>query len=210
MHSRTRFILNLIPLIQRASSLRRIVSVLAATTEGAIDTSNITAQGFPIVKWRNQVASVQTLLLEEAARQAPNVSFVHCLPGVVKGGIMREAEGFKNAIFIAIGKILEPFIQTPPGECGERHMFLATSARYPPSQGGAAIAGVPLDQNLEVARGSDGRIGSGVYTVGPQGDSSSPKIEKLLSQFRENGTAGKVWEFVTTDFEKITGTKVGS
>ncbi|CAM1504926.1 Fc.00g025170.m01.CDS01 [Cosmosporella sp. VM-42] len=208
VHSRIRFILNLLPLLQRADSLRRVVSVLAATTEGAIDTNNITGQGFSIIKQRNQMASVQSLLLEEIARRVPDVSFIHCLPGLVKGNITREAEGFKTHIFIAIGKLLEPFLQTPPVECGERQVFLATSAMYPPAQGDATIAGLILDQKLEIARGSDGKMGSGMYTVGPQGDSSPPHVEKLLAECRANGTAEQVWDFIMADFKRITGSEV--
>lgn len=208
MHSRMRFILNLLPLLQRADSLRRVISVLAATTEGPIDTNHISGQGFSLLKWRNQSASVETLLLEEAARRAPDVSFIHTIPGVVKGGIMRNAEGLRLAVIIAISSLLEPFIQTPPAECGERHIFLATSAKYAPSQGGAAVEGVAIDKTLTVARGSDGQTGSGMYTVDNKGESAPPKVEKVLAKFREDGTAEKVWEYVAADLKKITGTEV--
>ena len=203
-----RFILNLLPLLQKAASLRRVVSVLAATYEGPIDTNNIPGQGFALHKWRNQVSSVETLLLEEAARRAPDVSFIHDVPGVVQSGITRDAEGRGMAVLIAISRLLEPLIQTPPAECGERHMFLATSAMYTPRQGGAAVAGVPLDGKLAVARGSDGQTGSGIYTVDNKGESASPKVEQLLAQFRESGTADKVWDYIAADFKKITGTEV--
>ena len=203
-----RFILNLLPLLQKADSLRRVVSVLAATFEGPIDINNIPGQDFPLHKWRNQVSSVETLLLEEAARRAPGVSFIHALPGVVKGGITRDAEGRRMAVMIAISRLLGPLIETPPAESGERHVFLATSAMYTPRQGGAAVAGVPLDGKLAVARGSDGQTGSGMYSVDNKGESASPKVEQSLVEFRENGTAAKVWDYVVADFKKITGTEV--
>lgn len=204
-----RFILNLLPLLQKADSLRRVVSVLTATLEGPIDTNNIPGQGFPLIKWRDQVSSVETLLLEEAARRAPEVSFIHTVPGIVKGGITRDAKGLRTAILITISNLLGPLIQTPPDECGERHIFLATSAMYAPGQSGNAVVGVPLDNKLVVARGSNGNIGSGMYTVDNKGESSSLKVERLLAEFRENGTADKVWDYVAADFKKITGTEVG-
>ncbi|KAF2793239.1 putative short-chain dehydrogenases/reductase [Melanomma pulvis-pyrius CBS 109.77] len=209
MHGRTRFILNLLPLLQKAQSLRRVVCVLAGSYEGHIDTNNIPALGVPMLEVRNQMSSIQTLLLEEAARRAPDVSFVHNVPGIVKGGILREAEpSFRLSVMLAITGLLAPLIQTSPDECAERHVFLATSAKYAPRQGGAAIAGVAVDNDLAVARGSDGRIGSGVYTINTKGESSPVKIEKLLEGFRNDGTARKVWEYVSTDFVKITGTEV--
>jgi hypothetical protein len=208
MHSRIRFILNLLPLLQNATSLRRIVSVLAATLEGAIDINNIPGEGFPLRKWRNQVSSIETLLLQEAAGRAPDVSFIHTVPGVVKGGIMRDAEGgFGLTAVIALSNLLMPMIQTPPKECGERHLFVATSAMYAPSGGAAVPVGVPLDGTLAVARGSNGEMGSGMYSVDNKGESAGPKVEKLLAEFRDNGTANRVWHYISMDFERITGTE---
>lgn len=208
MHSRPRFILNLLPLLQNASSLRRVVSVAAATLEGPIDTDNMTAQGFPLRQRRDQMSSIQTLLLEEAARRAPDVSFVHNLPGLVKGGITRDAEGLGMNVLIALTRLLEPFLQTPPTECGERQLFLATSGMFPPSRGGAAMAGVPFNGEMESAIGSNGEKGSGVYSVNQRCDSASPRVVTLLSQFRKDGTAQMVWQYVAADFKRITGTEV--
>ncbi|KAJ9156210.1 putative Short-chain dehydrogenases/reductase [Pleurostoma richardsiae] len=207
MHSRTRFIINLLPLLQKASFLRRVVSVLAATCEGPIDTGNIPGKGFALIKWRNQAASVQTLLLEEAARRAPDVSFVHDAPGVVKGGISRDAQGIRMAITLAISSLLRPLIETPPAECGQYHLFFATSARFTPREGAVDATGVPLEEGLDVAKGSDGQAGSGIYTIDNRGESAPPKVYQLLAEMRENGTAEKVWDYVSADFKRITGTE---
>ena len=87
-------------------------------------------------------------------------------------------------------------------------MFLATSAMYPPREGGAAVAEVPIHGKLAVARGSDGQTGSGMYSVDNKGESASPKVEQLLAKFREDGTAEKVWDYVAARFKKITGVEV--
>lgn len=123
---------------------------------------------------------------------------------------MRDAQSLRLAVIIAISSLLEPFIQTPPAECGERHLFFATSAMYAPSQGGAAIEGVSLDKTLAVAKGSNGQTGSGMYTVDNKGERAPPRVEKVLAKFREDGTAKKVWEYVAADFKKITGTEVAA
>ncbi|EXJ81055.1 hypothetical protein A1O3_07343 [Capronia epimyces CBS 606.96] len=208
LHSRMRFILNLLPLLQNAQSLRRVVSVGAATCEGPIDMDNMLAQNVPLMQWRNQIASIETLLLEEAMRRAPDVSFIHDVPGVVKSGIQREAKGLRMTILIAISRLLAPLIETPPLESGERHLFLATSARYPPGRNEAAVAGVSLHRSLVLARGTLGREGSGVYSLGAKCESAPAKVETLLAEFRESGTAQKVWDSVADDFKKITGTEV--
>lgn len=209
MHGRTRFILNLLPLLQQAPSLRRVVSVLAASYEGAIDLDNIHGLGFSLQKGRNQSSAIQTLLLEEAARRAPDVSFVHTVPGVVKSGILRDADkSFTMTAIITIAKMMGPLIETPPDVCGELHLFYATSERYASQGGGAIVAGVRMEGSVTAANGSHGRVGSGVCTLNTKGESSSPKVEKLLEQYRRDGTAKKVWEHVKADFVKVTGMEV--
>ncbi|KAI0188921.1 putative short-chain dehydrogenases/reductase [Xylaria flabelliformis] len=210
-YSRLRFIVNLLPLLQRADSLRRVVSVGAATCEGAIDLSNIRGTGFPLIQWRNQVASIGTLTLEEMQRRAPDVAFVHTVPGVVESGIMREVQPtLRLSIMIGISRLLAPFINVPPAECGERHVFAATSAAFVPMQG-TDRAGVPLDgTSLETSRGTDGKKGSGVYSLSPKVDPASPKVEEVLRQFREDGTARKVWDSLNADFKRITGFEVAT
>ncbi len=70
--------------------------------------------------------------------------------------------------------------------------------------------GVPLAGTLVTARGSDGRTGSGVYSIDHKGDSAPPKVEQLLEKLRHDGTAQKAWNYVTADFIRITGTEVAA
>ncbi|KAL1861177.1 hypothetical protein Plec18170_001692 [Paecilomyces lecythidis] len=205
MHSRIRFMLNLLPLLQNAMSLRRVVSVGCATTEGGIDTTNITGKGLPLMKWRNQMASIHTLLLEEVARRAPTVSFVHDVPGVVKSGIARDAQGIGMTIALAISRLLGPLIETPPDECAEMHVFFATSAAFPPASGNAK--GVSLNGPVAVSKGSTGDVGSGVYTIDNKGNSASQRVFDVLAKHRDNGTDKQVWDYVVADFKRITGSE---
>ncbi len=185
-----------------------MVSVGAATVEGPIDMDNIPAIGLPLMKWRDQGSCVQSLLLQEVARRAPDVSFVHTAPGVVKSGIMRDAEGFRIGLIIAIARLMAPFVQTPPDECAERHVFIATSAAFASGQNNAAAAGVPAAKTLTLPRGADGQTGSGMYSINHRGETASREIEKLLATYKEDGTAKKVWDYVAEDFKRITGTEV--
>lgn len=148
---------------------------------------------------------MQTLLLEEAARRAPDVSFVHTLPGVVKGGIQRKPEGVRLAIIIAVSSLFEPFTQTPPEECGERHLMVATSAMFPPATHKAEVQGVPVLEDLVVARGVDGKKGSGVYSIDHRCDVASVKVEKALAQHRADSTAQKVLQYVMGTGKTLTG-----
>jgi hypothetical protein len=211
VHSRARFLFNLLPQLQKATSLRRVVSVGAATCEGAIDLNNMTGQGFHFLKIRDQVASMGTLILEEAAKRAPDVSFIHDVPGIVKSGISRDAEGLKMQLIVAVTSfLLGPFLQTPVAECGERHVFLATSAKFLPRTNPRISAGVGMDESLSAARGTDGKPGTGVYSVDNKGESAPSRVETLLAQFREEGTAQKVIDYLFSDFRRITGTETAT
>ena len=208
LHSRTRFTTNLLPLLQNATSLRRVVSVLVGTKEGPIDLTNLDGENLALTESRTQSASMVTLLLEEAARVAPDVSFVHDYPGFVKSGIMKTID---NPVTYVLGNVLtylaSPFISISPAESGERHLFLATSARYAPSQGDAGVAGVPASGDVAVAKGSDGKMGSGVYTVNERCESGGPLVDGILAKMREDGTAQKVWDHIEADIIRITAKK---
>lgn len=160
------------------------------------------------MKRRDQMASMQTLLLEEAAGHAPDVSFIHDVPGVVKSGITRDAKGLGLSIMIFVSRLLGPLIETSPEECGERHIFFATSALYPPLRDSAATSGVLWTGNPDRARGSNGQGGSGIYTIDNKGESSPQKVEQLLADFRDNGTAEAVCKYVATDIERVMTTKL--
>ena len=205
IHSRIRFILNLLPLVRRATSLRRVVSVAAGTCEGAVDLDNIWAKGVPMRQWQGQVATIETLLLEQVAQKAPEVPFVHDIPGLVPSGIFRTATGLRMRIMVGLSKLLGPVVATPPEESGERHVFLATSAKFVAGKGGVSAAGVPLDNSQTMARGTDGKVASGVYSLSNKCDSAPEKVEGLLAKYRADGTAKMAWDALMADFNKITG-----
>ena len=85
-------------------------------------------------------------------------------------------------------------------------MFLATSAKYPPASAGETAASmVPLGDGLSVARGIDGKAGSGVYSIEQNLESAGPKVEALLDGFRKEGLVEEVWDRTTKEFRRITG-----
>ena len=96
-------------------------------------------------------------------------------------------------------------IYIPNQECGERHLFLATSARYPAGTSEDETSGVPLTDGATVARGTNGESASGVYSVGWDGESAGPKVEELLANFRKEGMVEQVWKHIAGEFKRITG-----
>ena len=204
-YSRTRFIVNLLPLLHQATALRRVVSVFTAGKEGPVDASDFQGWKVPALSQRGQASSLVTLSLEALAKKAPDVAFIHNFPGAVKTNIVRGGEGAAIFILNVVFKIIGPMVNMPNQECGERHLFLATSARYPAGMSRDAASGVPMVGGVAVARGTNGKSGSGVYSIESDGESAGPKVEELLAKFREEGMVEKVWKDTEDEFKRITG-----
>ncbi|KAL8642159.1 MAG: hypothetical protein Q9228_001119 [Teloschistes exilis] len=203
-YSRTRFIVNLLPLLKQASSLRRVVTVFAAGYEGPITTSDFQAWKVPMLSQRGHLSSLTTVSLEALARDAPSVSFIHDFPGSVKTNLARGGEGAAIYVLKQVFKVIGPLINMPNQECGERQLFLATSGKYPSED--LEASGVPLTAgDSPVANGTSGKSGGGVYSVGSDGESSGAKVVELLAQFRKEGMVEQVWRHTNEEFERITG-----
>jgi len=193
------------PLLQNATALRRVVTVFAGGKEGPIDTSDFQGWKVPMLSARGHVSSLITFSLEALAKKAPGVAFIHNFPGPVKSGIGRGANDIVMSVMKAIFWVIGPLVNMPVTESGERHLFLATSARYPAGKNGDAASGVPLADGVAVARGTGGTNGSGVYSVDQYGDSAGPKVKELLAKLRKEGVVEKVWKHTEGEFKRITG-----
>lgn len=206
-YSRTRFIVNLLPLLQGATALRRVITVFIAGKEGPVDTNDFQGWKVPMRAQRGHGSSLVTLSLEALAKKAPDVTFIHNFPGHVKSNLARSGDGAAIFVLRAYSKILGPLLTTymPNEECGERHVFLATSAKYPAGAHGNAASGVPLASGVAVARGTNGTSGSGVYSVDWEGESTGPKVEELLAKLRKEGVVEKIWGNTEEEFKRITG-----
>ncbi|PPR06435.1 hypothetical protein CVT26_006474 [Gymnopilus dilepis] len=207
-YARTRFIVNLLPLVRQATGLRRVVTVAAAGKEGPVNHDDLGAayiSPLSLLKVRGHFASIITLSLEVLAKQAPEVTFIHDYPGSVKTGIAREANALVVFMMGIVGAIAGSWMFIPHEESGERHLFLATSAKYPPKAGSTESHGVPLADDQIVTRGTTGEAGSGVYAVDWDCNSASLKVKQLLVQLREEGLVEKLWQHTEEEFKRITG-----
>jgi len=104
-------------------------------------------------------------------------------------------EGFMGVVMRMYFWLAGRWICVPLKECGERHLWLATSGRFP-GRGEA--------EGKDGARGSDGVVGSGVYSVGWDGESAGDKVVELLAKYREEGMVERVWEHAEGEFKRIT------
>lgn len=149
------------------------------------------------------MVSLITLTMAHFAEQAPTVSFVHDYPGFVKSNIGRGTTGIMKAASV-VGKILGPLVNVPPEEVGERHLFYATSAKYPAQSSGDSVS-VPVQGGVTIAKGIDGKMGSGVYTVDNQGEEGGPAVIQTLNELRRGGAVEEVRKDVVKEFVRITG-----
>jgi len=202
--ARARFIQNFLPELQAANSIKRVVSVMAGTKEGAFDPEDINADRAGLIGARGHAASMVTMGMEVLARMAPDVSFVHDFPGPVKSGIGREMPGLLGVVLRTLAAVIGPLYNIPNDESGAYNLFFATSAKYPPRSDATSASGVTLGEHTSAARGTDGNIGSGMYSIDEKGESASAAVEQLLSEMRKSGTLEKLWTQTESEWHRIT------
>ncbi|KAJ5134220.1 hypothetical protein N7476_002562 [Penicillium atrosanguineum] len=210
-YSRMRFIANLLPMLQH-SSISRVVIVLAGTKEGPVNTNDIPAKRVLPWRARGHLCSMITLTLEHFAKLAPEVSFVHDYPGFVDTPLSQSMKGVLGAVMKSVFRVTSLFSTreyVSLDETGERHVYLATSARF--SSKKPKILSLQNNSTLldavEIAVGSDGAVGSGVYIVDENCESGDANVQRVLNTLRRDGIDEKIWEHMEKEFLRTTGKK---
>ncbi|KAG0648358.1 Oxidoreductase andH [Hyphodiscus hymeniophilus] len=200
-YARLRFTYNLLPLLTESPS-PRVVAILAGGQEAEIDFNDLEMKNnFNGFKAAANGATQHTLAFEELANSYPTVTFIHNYPGIVATGVvdklMTSATGIW-AIPATIARwLIVPIISLFAARvdvAGERGLFLATSARYPPAQPKTDLSGVALPKGVEVSKASivmDGK-GNGVYLLN-ESDESGPDAP-IMPKYRAEGKSKVVWE----------------
>jgi hypothetical protein len=202
-YSRTRFIQNLLPLLQRASG--KVVSIFGAGLEGPIlfDDMQLERMWFPVLGGPAHIAAMVTLSMEIFAREAEQVGFVHSYPGQVRSGIFRDGTMI-NVVCRNLLVVVGGLVYISDEESGERHVFEGTNSKFASAkQWKRGSTG-----EREVAMGSNGGLGSGVYNVDMKCDSVGMGTTKVLQKLRDEGAPKKLWEHTLAEFERITGETV--
>ncbi|KAH8589355.1 hypothetical protein B0O99DRAFT_637077 [Bisporella sp. PMI_857] len=74
---------------------------------------------------------------------------------------------FRDVLIRAMIRFPGQWVCVPAEEPEERHLYLAASTRYLPSDGGRGAGfAVQLGEEVEPVRGTNGRFRSGAYSVG--------------------------------------------
>jgi NAD(P)-dependent dehydrogenase (short-subunit alcohol dehydrogenase family) len=211
-YSRLRFVYDLLPLLTESPS-PRVISILAGGKESAIDINDLEVHNdFTMVKAASNGTTQTTLAFEELAKAYPSITFIHKYPGFVNTGVIGRFLGTVTGVMAIPATIAKwavlPIVNwfsTTTDEAGERGLFIATSARYPPSKPNMDFVGVQLPEGLEVADSSvvkDG-VGNGVYRLGAT-DDSAPDGD-VLPGYRLDEVGKTVWEQTQAVWDRALG-----
>jgi hypothetical protein len=192
---------NFQPLLTSAAPHSHVVVVAGGGTEGHIITEDLQGLKIPLRSIRGHSVSIISLSLDYLAKEAPEVSFIHDYPGSVRTALFDRGGPWITQVVKFVLWLGERWLCVPIEECGERHAFLATSPRCP-----SASEGRHGKLEGDTLRGSDGKLGSGAYSIGWDGESSPKKVERLLEKYRDDGTGEAVWRHTLDVFAKATAT----
>lgn len=206
-YSRMRIIIKLLPLLLRSSLPATVVSVNAAGTESKLFADDMSLRDlthYSYMQARSHMVYTHTLFMETLAEQHPEkLSLIHIFPGLVLG------PGFQSPELPAWFRIVWPWILVPffslfglflaPKECGDRMLSLAPP-RYPPRP----IAKTKSQEG--VAIGTDGKPGSGAYSLTWNGENNLNA--KAYEKIDKDEMRKKVWDHTMKAFEVIEAGKV--
>ena len=203
---------NLLPLLRAAPSHRRVISTFAGTKEGKFDITDLPSRKISFLAARGHLTTAMTLALEGLAQRAPEVSFIHNYPGAIKTNLIRPEDGMVMRIVNAAVKVLFRNSWMANEECGERHAFLCLSGIFPAGGGDTREATRALGQretekDLVIVRGTNGIVGSGVYSVTEDANAADEKVVALLKGYRDDEYVKKLWDITEEEFMRITGSK---
>lgn len=203
--SRILFTLSLLPALRNASGLKRVVSVFAAGFEGNFDESQWAEYPYKApTKARAHLASMITMAHNVLARKAPDVSFIHNFPGAVKTDFGRDAKGamvLARIMFKLVGTFVYKYRTVE--ESSVLQLYGATSAAFPPATGSAV--GVPLLGDISISAGTDGKQGSGSYSLDADYRSVSHAVQQHIARAKADGAEERLWTHVITELKQITG-----
>ncbi|PYH92071.1 hypothetical protein BO71DRAFT_400854 [Aspergillus ellipticus CBS 707.79] len=199
-YSRMRVITQLLPLLLNSTLPAKVVSVYAAGFEGKLYPDDLSLRDLSHYSYsqaRSHMLYMHTWFMETLAEQhRGKLGLVHIFPGLVLGPAFENPElplWFRRVWRWFFAPILGPLLSVPPTECGDRMLSLA-SPRYPPR-------GTDSSENPDkVAKGTDGKPGSGAYSLTRKGEASSNKAYEKINQ---DEMRKKIWDHTMKAFETI-------
>ncbi|OAQ98593.1 hypothetical protein LLEC1_03107 [Akanthomyces lecanii] len=199
--SRILFSLCLLPALQRAAGLRRVVSVFAAGHEGPFDETDWAGycSKHPIMARGHTAAMITMAHNTLAGQESPGRELHPQLPGRRQDQLWQGCQGLHGCGARGARAARAAAPQVPL----HRGLYGATSAAIPPANG-AAGAGVPLSDGMPVSVGADGRPGSGSYNLDAMCERASDAVQKRLGEAKESGAENRLWAHIMREIKEIT------
>lgn len=176
------------PLLNKSSD-PRIISVLAAGAEGAVNITDLgisdpkNSSFFPAMK---QGVTMMSLAMREISLENPKVSFIHTNPGMVSTAVHDKLAdtmtGYLTVFSWLLKWVVNPimhFFSWTPEEAGQYGLYELTNERFSAS------------------------TGKNFFRLGVWGDAEDADAPPALSQYEEDGTGKKVWEHTLEVFDKV-------
>lgn len=203
VYSRIRITQNLLPLLSaaaQAGGFARVVTMAGGTKDAKIDLADLPAVNMPIASLRGHVNGIVSVSHFAFSSNYPEVAFVQYYPGTVKTALT-------DAVATYLGPAAASMMDTSidVGESGQRTVYVSTSAAYPPLKKGT-YEGLPLVEGVGVAKGLDGKAGSGIYLLDSNGEAAREDYVNTLDDYRKDGTMERVLEHIREEFERINKT----
>ena len=199
-YSRVRCMVNLMPELTAASDageLSRVLSVLAAGSEGDINVDDLgLKENFTLHGCLAHCVVMTDFIIDELASRYPGTSFSHSYPGTVKTGIVNQLSGTARLAVKVMYSVMSPWILNV-SDSGERHFFQITNLCYPAANGGV---GLPIPEGMSEIVGTNGKPGSGAYLLDWDGKATGDA--EVLGKYREMGLGPKVWEHTMQTFDE--------
>lgn len=135
--------------------------VFISCNEGALDTSDLARRkvGGNFLEARAHGSTLVTLSPEALAAQALDDAFIHDFPGFVRTGVARGTSGVIMGVMKVATTCLTPLLAVPIVGSEERHLFAATSARFPARKQGGGVVMVKSMEGVGLRRSLIGRLG---------------------------------------------------
>jgi hypothetical protein len=205
-YSRMRMIIKLLPLLLKSTLPARVVSVYAAGTEAKLFPEDLSLRDLTHYSYwqaRSHMVYMHTLFMETLAEQhGGKLGLIHIFPGLVLGPGFQNPElptWFRIVWRWVFVPLFGRLVTVPAKECGDRMLSLA-SPRYPPRQ-------IDKSKSQEgVAIGTDGKPGSGVYSLNWNGETNLKM--KAYEKINKDEMRKKVWDHTMKAFEVIEAGKV--
>jgi len=193
-YSRTLFMHLLLPLLTNSPD-PRIISILAAGVEGAVNTADFglsDPKNYSFITSQKQGVTIMSLAMHQLSEENTNISFIHSNPGMVATAVHTKLADTMTGYYLLPFKLLWRYAAVPvmhffawtAEEAGEMGLYELMDVKYSASTG----------KNFYRVEGS---------AEDPDGMLVYSQARAVLKKYLEAGTQKQVWKHTLGVFSKV-------